>query len=360
MVEEGLRPLESGPEVTGTVPDTASGCNDVAVVVAVEDWENEHVQRLGELGQVIVGRSGQPDQRPRRRCQERVRRSVVGFYRWLRTRGGTLVKAARRLRLATRTLRHWTYLNRCGQESAKPLGRPRARSERCERQAVIDLLKNEGPGMGVPALQLHFPNVPRAELRSLLQRYRRVVRQRYHDTLSVLHWQKPGRVWAIDFAEPSAWGAERSLPPIDGRYPYLVAVRDLASGYTLAWQPVVAATAEEAMRTLAGLFALHGPPLVLKLDNGPPFVAAETRAFLAAAGVLPLFSPPHWPKYNGTIEAGIGSLKSRTECQAFKAGRVGFWTWDDVEAARHEANLTARPHGEGGPTPAQAWRAALR
>jgi hypothetical protein len=39
---------------------------------------------------------------------------------------------------------------------------------------------------------------------------------------------------------------------------------------------------------------------------------------------------------------------------------VGLWTWDVVEAGRHEANLTARPHGERGPTPAQAWRAAIK
>jgi hypothetical protein len=41
--------------------------------------------------------------------------------------------------------------------------------------------------------------------------------------------------------------------------------------------------------------------------------------------------------------------------QATRAGRPGLWTWDDVEAARLEANATARPRGETGPTPDELW-----
>jgi len=64
------------------------------------------------------------------------------------------------------------------------------------------------------------------------------------------------------------------------------------------------------------------------------------KGFLQEAGVMPLYSPPHWPSYNGAIEAGIGSLKWRTQQQAARHGRVALWTWDDVEAARCEANAT--------------------
>jgi hypothetical protein len=42
--------------------------------------------------------------------------------------------------------------------------------------------------------------------------------------------QTPGRVWAADFTEPSWYGTAQSLPPIAGLYPYVLAVRDLASG----------------------------------------------------------------------------------------------------------------------------------
>src|SRR5207245_8901868 len=75
------------------------------------------------------------------------------------------------------------------------------------------------------------------------------------------------------------------------------------------------------------------------------------------AEVIALFSPPYTPRYNGAIEAGIGSLKTRTEEHASRHGRAGQWTYDDVQAARLEANATARPRGSLGPSPDQAWTA---
>ena len=70
-----------------------------------------------------------------------------------------------------------------------------------------------------------------------------------------------------------------------------------------------------------------------------------------------LFSPPRMPSYNGSIEAGIGSLTSRTEQHAARQGHPGYWTWDDTQAARLEANATARPRGPLGPSPDQLWLA---
>jgi hypothetical protein len=61
------------------------------------------------------------------------------------------------------------------------------------------------------------------------------------------------------------------------------------------------------------------------------------------------------PRYNGSCEAGIGSMKARTHHQAARAGRPGEWSCDDAEAARQEANQTARPWGVLGPTPAEVW-----
>ena len=62
------------------------------------------------------------------------------------------------------------------------------------------------------------------------------------------------------------------------------------------------------------------------------------------------------PSYNGSIEAGIGSLTSRTEQHAARQGHPGHWTWDNA-AARLEANATARPRGPLGPSPDQLWTA---
>src|SRR5262249_51285125 len=125
---------------------------------------------------------------------------------------------------------------------------------------------------------------------------------------------------------------------------------DLASGYQLAWQPVEAGTEEIVRIVLAELFARFGAPLVLKCDNGSPFRADGMKAFLEKAGVIPLYSPPYWPAYNGAVEAGIRALKRRTEQQAARHGRVGLWSWDDVEAARREANTSSRSQGWAGRT----------
>jgi hypothetical protein len=100
---------------------------------------------------------------------------------------------------------------------------------------VLELLHAVGPALGLPTLRACFPALCRAELDDLLRRYRRLCRLRYHETLYVLHWTRPGSVWAIDFTE-----APR---PVDGGDRYLLAVRDLASGQQLLWLPVAQPTA---------------------------------------------------------------------------------------------------------------------
>jgi putative transposase len=132
-------------------------------------------------------------------------------------------------------------------------------------------------------------------------------------------------------------------------------VRDLASGRQLLWQPVRDLTAETALAQMQALCDIHGPPLVLKSDNGSAFIAQRFRDGLAERQVEILFSPARMPSYNGSIEAGIGSLTSRTEQHAARRGRPGEWTWDDVAAAQAEANATARPFGQLGPSPDSVW-----
>src|SRR5262249_59364483 len=89
-----------------------------------------------------------------------------------------------------------------------------------------------------------FPGVPRAELADLRDRYRRVLRDQKRGRLARLTWTRPGSVWAADFAWPPA--------AIEGRYPRLLSVRDLASGVQLAWQPAAGEPAVAACGGLAG------------------------------------------------------------------------------------------------------------
>ena len=48
-------------------------------------------------------------------------------------------------------------------------------------------------------------------------------------------------------------------------------------------------------------------------------------------------------------------MKRRTRAAAAVSGRLGKWTSDDMEAARLQANQTARPWGVLGETPDEAW-----
>jgi transposase InsO family protein len=314
------------------------------------------VNRLRNLGcnssAQRPARRGWARQRGTRQREQAVRQHVVQVSCWIEAQGWTQGKAADFLQLSPRTLRQWQHDLVVQQRPLVALGRPVSRSIAAQRNQVIRLIDELGPAIGLPTLQQCFPAMARAELEELLARYRRVWRKRNQQALRVLHWTRPGSVWAIDFADSPAI--------IDGRYAHLLAVRDLASGQQLLWLPVEATTSACAAAALAPLFAILGAPLVLKSDNGSAFGAEPVAALLAEFGVVGLFSPPGMPSYNGAVEAGIGSLKTRTEAHASRHGRLYYWTWDDTEAARLEANATARPQGPNGPSPDETWTARRR
>jgi hypothetical protein len=308
------------------------------------------VQRLRALfqgGGAAPRRRGTTWQQPRRHLEQQVRQQGVAFRRWVAARGLDRSASAACLGIAPRTLRGWEQQWQRDGLAVHFRGRPVVRSERGQRTAVLGLLESVGPGVGLAVLRGQFPGLPRAELHDLLRRYRRVWQRRHHEAVHVLHWQQPGSVWAIDYAEPPL--------PLEEGFTDLLAVRDLASGQQLLWLPVAAATAATTCAALLWLFVLYGAPLVLKMDNGSPFVAAATQELVAQWQVVALYSPPGLPAYNGAIEAGIGALKVRTHYQAARQGHPGEWTCADAEAARRQGNELGRPWGAHGPTPAATW-----
>jgi transposase InsO family protein len=248
-----------------------------------------------------------------------------------------------------RTLRDWRR-----RVDAPPASRGRpCKSCPPELRAEVRRFLREvsGPAVGLEAMRALFPEAPRCVLADLLRRYRRVWRRRNRQRGRRLVWKRPGAVWAIDFSE-APW-------LIDGVFPYLFAVRDLASHCQLAWRPVMAETAEEAVAALEALFREHGPPLVIKCDNGSAFLAAAFQSLLARHGVLPLYSPPCHPQYNGALERSNGTLKTYTDRRAIAEQHPFRWTSENVESARQLANRLSRPWGHRGQTPEQAWQARL-
>jgi transposase InsO family protein len=256
-------------------------------------------------------------------------------------------RAARCLRLSSRTLAYWRRRKSRGELTAQLRGRPVREPTREERTVVTAILEDAGPTIGVPALRDCYPEMPRCVLTYLVRSYRQQFQATHRQVVETLHWQRAGTVWAIDHSEPPQ--------AIDGCYTRVLAVRDLASGMQLAWTPVHDATATEALAVLEGLVRKHGPPLVLKSDNGSAFLSADFAAWLARWRIVSLLSPVRMPRYNGACEAGIGAAKRRTEIIAAQHGRDDHWSADDLYAAQLWANEASYPGGFAAGTPASRF-----
>lgn len=261
-------------------------------------------------------------------------------------RGYTKCETAALLGVRIRTLYRW-------QEQRHALPTPRGRKAKRgtveQRNAFLATLSALGPHSGLSAVRARHPEISRSEARKLQVRYRRYWRRKHERWIDRLTWTAPGTVWAMDFTKPRY--------PIDGVYRRVLVVIDLASGYTLLAQPCMGETAEAALEALVQLFALHGAPLVLKSDNGGAFIDERVQHLLTENSVLPLFSPPYWPRYNGACEKSIGWLKTRVRHIAELDLRPESWSSNDLQRARAIANEITRPWGYRGPSRADVWNA---
>jgi len=190
----------------------------------------------------------------------------------------------------------------------------------------------------VATFKARFPHVPRRVLAAVKSHYRRTLLRWRRRQLARLEWKRPGRVWAIDHAQPPL--------TMEHKYQSILAVRDLASGVQLAWQPIRRADADTTVAVLGQLFEEQGPPLVLKSDNGKALTQGGVPALLAVHQVTPLISPVYRPQYNGSCEAGVKAMKVRTEDVAHLADRSRRWKSEDLAHALQIANVYHRsgPH----------------
>src|SRR5947209_14234897 len=125
--------------------------------------------------------------------------------------------AADMVGMAARSARRWQQ--DADGAALRYRGRPHRRCTAARAEEVVRLLHAHGPWLGLPSLRSVFADVPRAELQDLLSCYRHLWLAAHPRELHVLHWHRPGAVWAMDFTELSR--------PIDGLYRYVFAVRDL-------------------------------------------------------------------------------------------------------------------------------------
>ena len=281
----------------------------------------------------------------RRRGEQSARCGVVNACRAVQARGVPVAEVTRCLSLSERTVRRWRHERRLSPLADR--GRRPHWASREERNQVFRFLRERGSSTPLAAVRAAFPQIRRADLGDLVRRFHRFQRRKAERHRSRLEWKRPGTVWAADF--------HQRREPIEGRYGWILSIKDLASRYQLAWLPVVEATAEVVQATYAKLLAEHGPPLVMKSDNGGPFRTESTKRLLEDQGVMPLYSPKRRPQYNGGVERANGLMAGYQEAVAEFYGRKAGPTLEDAEMARRWANELTRPKGWQGPTADQLW-----
>lgn len=153
---------------------------------------------------------------------------------------------------------------------------------------------------------------------------------------------RPGHrhhVWAYDFV---------SYQTHDGRKIRMLTVIDEFTRESLAIKTARRLRAENVLETMADLFEAHGPPMFIRSDNGPEFVATALRKWFARLGVKTLFITPGSPWENGYCESFNGRLRDELLngelFYSLREAQVVIETW------RREYN-TIRPHSSLGYRP---------
>ena len=181
--------------------------------------------------------------------------------------------------------------------------------------------------------------ISRRDLDVLTETVRREILQQHQAELHHLTWHVPGLVWSLDDAE---------LARFDDHKLHLHQVQDLASRYKFT--PLVGRSVrgESVAFHLEQLFFQHGPPLMLKRDNGSNLNHQAVDEVLARYLVIPLNSPPHYPPYNGGMECAVREVKTPL-VEKILAGRpvTASQVQDWAEVLAHDLNHRSRPCLEG-------------
>jgi transposase InsO family protein len=188
---------------------------------------------------------------------------------------------------------------------------------------------------GVDRLYRQYQDqISRRDLQALTRTVRRELAHQHQAELRHITWQVPGLVWSLDDAE---------LVRLADHKLYLHQVQDLASRYKFTPWVGERVLGETVALHLEQLFLRHGPPLVLKRDNGSNLNQQAVDEVLTRYLVIPLNSPPHYPPYNGGLECAVRELKTPLVEKIFAGGpstdsQVQAW----AEVLAHELNHRSR------------------
>ena len=112
--------------------------------------------------------------------------------------------------------------------------------------------------------------------------------------------EHPNHVWAYDFVEDRTH---------DGRKYRMLNIVDEFTREALAIRIDRRLRSTDVIATLADLFILRGIPRHIRSDNGPEFIAAAVKDWIAAVGAKTAYIEKGSPWENGYIESFNGKLR---------------------------------------------------
>lgn len=154
-----------------------------------------------------------------------------------------------------------------------------------------------------------------------------------------LRAERPNHVWSYDFV------ADRTH---DGKAFRMLCIIDEFTRESLAIRVARKLKAHDVIEALSDLFIQRGIPAYIRSDNGPEFVAAALREWIAAVGAKIAYIEPGSPWENGYCESFNGKLRDE-----LLNGEI-FYTLKEakimIESWRRHYN-TVRPHSSLGYRP---------
>jgi transposase InsO family protein len=151
--------------------------------------------------------------------------------------------------------------------------------------------------------------------------------------------ERSNHVWAYDFVEDRTH---------DGRKFRMLCIVDEFTRESLAIRIARKLKAIDVIDVLSDLFILRGIPAHIRSDNGPEFVAAAVRDWIAAVGARTAYIEPGSPWENGYVESFNGKLRDELLngeiFYSLKEAQIMIETW------RRHYN-TKRPHSSLGYRP---------
>ena len=154
-----------------------------------------------------------------------------------------------------------------------------------------------------------------------------------------LRAERPNHVWSYDFV------ADRTH---NGKAYRMLCIIDEFTREALAIRVARRLNSTDVIEALCDLFIVRGIPAHIRSDNGPEFIAAALREWIAAVGAKTAYIEPGSPWENGYVESFNGKLRDE-----LLNGEI-FYTLAEakivIEQWRRHYN-TVRPHSSLGYKP---------